>query len=214
MFIVAFRSLSKQLITISVIIALCALLALVVDGRDAAIELLATTVTRMNGLTVWTFGYGLAAFIAQRGRLLPIDLNGVLIANDATASATVRIERSTYFRNANRYTVPITALGVLLTAFYGIPGRGVTHVLVFVGICSIYYVGGFLLFHFIEVTLAFNELFESMDAVEFKRLYNPLHLENLTNYLALTTALGLVGIYSGFRGTITADFQFPVDVAL
>jgi hypothetical protein len=84
----------------------------------------------------------------------------------------------------------------------------VGQILIFLGVCSIYYIAAFLLFHFVEITLAFNQLFESMGSVEFKRIYSPLHLENLTNYLAITTTLGLIAIYAGFRGTLTAGFEF------
>src|SRR5205085_3494625 len=69
-----------------------------------------------------------------------------------------------------------------------------------------------LLFHFVEVTGAFHDLFESMDRVNFKTIYYPLHMENLTTYLALTTTLGLIGIYAGFRGTLTAGFVFRHNV--
>jgi len=72
--------------------------------------------------------------------------------------------------------------------------------------------GAFLLFHFVEITKAFHELFEAMDEIDFKKVYSPLHLENLTSYLALTTTLGLLGIYAGFRGTLTAGFQFENEV--
>src|SRR2546429_5013919 len=115
----------------------------------------------MKGPWVWTFGFGLASLITRRGRLLPTALNGVLVANDSTATLTGRIERSTFHRNAFRYTAPITLLGVLLTSFYGIPNKGISHFMIFVGVCCIYYIAAFLLFHFVEVTLAFDRLFDS-----------------------------------------------------
>jgi hypothetical protein len=33
-------------------------------------------------------------------------------------------------------------------------------------------------------------------------------VENLTSYLAMSTGLGLIAIYAGFRGTLTAGFHF------
>jgi hypothetical protein len=210
--IAAFQSLWKQIILISGILAACSILVWALDGQQAAFDFLDTTILRMKGPWVWTFGYGLASFITYRGRLLPAALNGVLVANQTTVAVMARIERSTFHRNALRYTVPITLLGALLTSFYGIPNGGIAYPMIFIGICSIYYVAAFLLFHFVEVTLAFNDLFESMEAVNFKSVYNPLHLENLTTYLALTTALGLIAIYAGFRGTLTAGFEFKHDV--
>ncbi|MBI4663297.1 MAG: hypothetical protein HY735_31235 [Verrucomicrobia bacterium] len=212
MLIAAFKSLWIQFIVISGILAVCSVAVWIVDGRSAAIQLLDLSIKRMKGPWVWTFGFGLAWFIMHRGRMLPAALDGVLVSNETTASVVARIERSTLHRSAYRYTVPITLLGVFLTAMYGIPSKGVAYPLVFLGVCSIYYIAAFILFHFIEMTLAFHGLFESMDAVAFRQVYNPLHLENLTTYLALTTALGLMAIYAGFRGTLTAGFQFQHDL--
>ena len=61
--------------------------------------------------------------------------------------------------------------------------------------CAIYYVAAFLLCHFVGVILAFQDMFNSMDQVEFRTVYNPLHLENLTSYLSMTTGIGLIAIY-------------------
>jgi hypothetical protein len=208
----AFKSLSQQFLVISMLVVACALIAWLFNGRQAAIGLVETAVIGMKAPWVWTFGFGLASFVSRRGRLLPLDINGVLAPNEVTAAVTGRIERSTRHRNAYRYTVTITLLGMFLTAAYGIPNSGFAYYAIFVGVCAIYYIAAFLLCHFVEMTLAFHELFESMETVEFKRVYSPLHLENLTSYLAMTTALGLVAIYAGFRGTLTAGFHFHQEV--
>jgi len=208
----AFKSLSQQFLVISGLVVVCAVVAWLLNGRQAAVSLVDTAVIGMKGPWVWTFGFGLASFVAKRGRLLPLDINGVVVPSEVTAALTGRIERSTRHRSAYRYTVPITLLGVFLTSAYGIPNSGFAYYAIFVGACAIYYIAAFLLCHFVEVILAFHELFESMETVEFKRVYSPLHLENLTSYLAMTTALGLVAIYAGFRGTLTAGFHFHHEV--
>ena len=212
MLFAAFKSLTQQFLVISGILVVCALIAWLANGREAAVSLVATAVIGMKGPWVWTFGFGLASFVSTRGRLLPLDINGVLVTNEITAAMTGRIERSTHHRNAYRYTLPITVLGAFLTSVYGIPNSGIAYYAIFLGICAIYYIAAYLLFHFVEVILAFQELFESMGEVEFKRVYNPMHLENLTSYLAMTTTLGLVAIYAGFRGTLTANFHFQPEV--
>jgi hypothetical protein len=212
MLIAAFKWLGIQLIVISAMIGVCSVVVWLVDGREAAIGLIETTILRMKGPWVWTFGVGLASFVMDRGRVLASALNGVLVSNEVTAAVTARIDRSTRHRYAYRYTLPITLLGVFLTYMYGIPNKGVAYALLFIGLCSIYYIGAFLLFHFIEVIFAFHMLFETMDEVEFRRVYSPLHLENLTAYLSVTTILGLIAIYAGFRGTVTAGFEFQHEV--
>jgi hypothetical protein len=212
MLVAAFKWLAIQLIVISALIAVCGLLVWLFQGREDALQLIENAVVRMKGPWVWTFGYGMAYFIMDRGPILANSLNGVLVPDDVTATAVTRIERSCRHRNAFRFTIPITLLGVFLTYVYGIPSRGLAYALSFLGVCAIYYIGGFLLFHLIEVVLAFQILFDAMDEVDFKRVYSPLHLENLTTYLAITTILGLIGIYAGFRGTVTAGFQFQREV--
>jgi len=208
MLIAAFKWLGIHLIVISSLIAVCALLVWLFQGRQDALALVESAVLRMKGPWVWTFGYGLAYFVMDRGPVLANSLNGILVSNEATAKAVTRIDRSTRHRNAYRYTVPITSLGVFLTYVYGIPSRGLAFLLLFLGVCAIYYIAAFLLCHLIEVIRSFHLLFETMDDVDFKRVYSPLHLENLTSYLAITTILGLISIYAGFRGTVTAGFEF------
>src|ERR1043166_9184384 len=193
-------------------IAFCALVVWIAQGRQAAVQLIDFAITRTKGPWVWTFGYGLASFITRRGRILAAALNEVLVPNEITAAVTAKIEQSTLHRKAFWYTVPITLIGVFLSSMYGIPFTGLSYLLIFAGLCSIYYIGAFLLFHFIGMTLAFHHMFENMDTIEFRQIYNPLHLVNITTYLALPTALGLAGIYAGFRGTLTAGFAFPSDI--
>jgi hypothetical protein len=212
MMVAAFKWLGIQLIVICAMIGVFSLLVWLTNGRQEALAFVETAVVRMKGPWVWTFGYGLAFFIMDRGRLLPSALNGVLVPNEVTAAVTARIDRSTRHRNAYRYTLPITLLGVFLTFVYGIPNRGAAYILLYLCVCLIYYISGFLLFHFIEVTFAFKMLFEAMDSVEFRRIYSPMHLENLTSYLAITTVIGLISIYAGFRGTVTAGFEFQHEV--
>src|SRR5947209_664054 len=208
----AFKSLSKQLLVFSVLLTTCALITWAVSGREDALTLLDTGVLQMKGPWVWTCGCGLLMFIRRWGPKLPVALNGFLVPSEATAHATARIERSTYHKTACRYTVPITIIGIFLTSMYGIPNKGIAYWLIFVGVCAVYYIGGFLLFHFVEVTMAFHGILEAMDEIEFRKIYSPMHLENLTTYFGLTTSIGLISIYAGFRGTLTSSFHFHGDV--
>ncbi|HEY6232969.1 MAG TPA: hypothetical protein VIW64_17025 [Pyrinomonadaceae bacterium] len=241
MMIAAFKWLGIQLVVICVMLGVFSCLVLLVDGRQEALGFLQTAVVGMKGPWVWTFGYGLAFFIMDRGRTLPLALDGVLVPNELTAKVSHRIAASTYHRNALRFTLPLTLLGVFLTYAYGIPNKGAAYVLLYLCVLLIYYISGFLLFHFIEVTFAFKMLFDASfepksfgspfdqpacdqvqasnrdlepfrDPVEFKQIYSPIHLENITSYLAITTVVGLISIYAGFRGTVTAGFEFQHDV--
>lgn len=229
MMIAAFKWLGIQLVVICVMLGVFSCLVLVISGREDALGFLQTTVVGMKGPWVWTFGYGLAFFIMDRGRALPLALDRVLVPNELTAKVCHRIGASTYHKNALSYTVPLTLLGVFLTYAYGIPNRGLAYVLIYFCVLLIYYISGFLLFHFVEVTFAFKMLFdatfeprdlapqadkssEEKRGVNFRQIYIPLNLENITSYLAITTVIGLTSIYAGFRGTVTAGFQFQHEV--
>lgn len=212
MVIEVFRELARQLILITLILALCFTVTFLLQGRSEALALLETTVVRMKGPWVWTFGWGLVWIICRQGRQLPATLNELLRTNDVMASVTARMERSTLHRHALPYTIPITALGIGLTYAYGIPHSGAAFLMILVGISSIYYAGAFILFHLIEVTMSFHHIFKSVDRIEFQSTYSPLHLENLTSYLALTTTLGLIAVYAGFRGTLTAGFELSNEI--
>src|SRR5258708_2751196 len=208
----AFKALCKQFLVFICILIVCSAVVWIANGRQAVTALLETGVLQMKAPWVWTFGYGLAFFVSRWGPQLPAALDGVLMPTEATAAAMRRIEQSTFHRNAWRYTVPITLIGMFLTTVYGIPNTGVARYLIFVGVCAIYYCGAFLLFHFIEVISAFHGLFVAMNEMQFRTIYSPIHLENLTTYLALTSSIGLFAIYAGFRGTLTAGFQFHQEV--
>ena len=212
MVIAAFRWLGIQLIVICVMLGLFSTLVWLANGQEEAVSFIQTAVVRMKGPWVWTFGYGLAFFIMDRGRTLPAELKSVLVENEILAEVTARIDRSTRHRYAYPFTVPITVLGIFLTYVYGIPNKGLGYFLLYFCVLLIYYIGGFLLFHFVQVIFAFELFFKKMDFVEFRPIYSPLHLENFTSYLAITTIIGLITIYSAFRGTVTAGFEFQRDV--
>jgi hypothetical protein len=166
----AFKSLSQQFLVISALIFFCALVTWFLDGKGAAISLLQTAIVGMKGPWVWTFGFGLAFLISSTGRGLPNDLIRVLEPNEIVAAATARIERSTHHRYAYRYTAPITLVGIVLTFAYGVPSRGFAYYALFLGVCATYYIAAFILFHFVQITLAFHSLFESMETVAFRNL--------------------------------------------
>jgi ABC-type uncharacterized transport system permease subunit len=78
MLVAAFRALALQLIVIAIMVAVCATLVLIVQGPDAAIALLTTSVVGMKCPWVWTFGFGLATFIKRQGGSFAEALNGAI----------------------------------------------------------------------------------------------------------------------------------------
>lgn len=163
----------------------------------------------MQGVWVFSLGWGLAGFVRAEGRGFANDLLAVLEPSPAVAQLVGIVERSTKHRAALPITVPVSILGFVLTIAYGVPLEGLARWVVTLGVTSIYYVAAFLLWHFVGVIRGFNVLYRDIQGVEFQRTANPLHLENALNYLSITTALGVLAIYAGFRATLTAGFRFP-----
>lgn len=212
MFLSALKSLGLQAVFILILLVTLGGLVWLVDDRASALKLLDLAIRRMQGLWVWTFGWGLASLIQSEGRNFANDLRSVLDPGPTVAVFVGQLERGTSHRAALWWTTPISLGGFVLTILYGVPVEGLGRWLVILGVTSIYYVGGFLLFHFVSVIRSFTVLYRRMDDVEFRRVASPLHLENALNYLSITTTLGVLGIYAGFRGTLTAGFLFENEV--
>ena len=209
MLLAAFRSLGTQCLTILLLLLALAGILAATGGVSQATAFLDVTLRGLKAPWVWTFGWGLHSFIRLSSSVLCLALLGVFRPTSAVAEAVSLIERSSSHRAAMASTIPTTLLGIILTAIYRVPLEGLAEILVFIGIISIYYVAGFLLFHFLLIIVAFHRLYEALSSVSFRRLFSPMHLENIVSYLALTTGLGLMAIYAGFRGTLTAGFRFP-----
>ncbi len=203
------RCLAVQLITILAILAGLAAGIAIVQGADDGSRFLELTVHDLQGLWVWTFGWGLALFIRREGLGFGNSLVSLFEPSDALSTMVGMIEQSTSHRRALALTGPISAFGFLLTVSYSIPTDRWWRWLVVLGITSIYYVAAFILWHFLGVIRAFNVLYNEIEFVRFRAESNPVHLEAALNYLTITTTLGVAAIYAGFRGTLTAGFRFP-----
>ena len=171
-------------------------------------EFLKIAVSDMKGLWVWTLGVGLMVFIMRHGQSFANTVRSLLDDSDTAHESVAQIALATQHRTAIRFTVPITFAGTLLTLVYRVPHTGASYWFLTALVIWIYYVASFLLAHFVGVISAFNKLYKRLDSVRLRVGFNPLSLENATTYLVLTTTIGVFSIYSGFRGTVTAGFDF------
>lgn len=212
MLFTAFKWLAIQFVAISLLLLAIWLVLSVIYGMDYGQRFLEITITGMIAPWVWTFGYGLMFFIMKSGKSLANELSQIFEPCEAISIATIKIEKSTLHKSALPLTLAVTVLGTLLTSMYRVPHHGMSYYLITVAVISIYYVGAYLLFHFVGVISAFHALYEDMPSVALRKATSPLHLDNLMNYLSLTTIIGALAIYCGFRGTLTAGFQFRHEV--
>ncbi len=190
------------------LLAFLAGLVWLLESQEAALQLLHLAVVRLWGIWVWGLGWGLATFVRWEGGQFANDLRNVLEPGPEVAAFVGRLETGTSHRAALPLTAAISTLGLIFTLLYGVPLGGLRGWLVVFGVTSIYYVASFLLYHFWSVIQAFNGLYRVMDRVEFRRLASPLFLESALTYLSLTTTIGVLSIYAGFRGTLTGGFEF------
>ena len=204
-----FKWLFIQLLVGAAVVFACAAAVFVAQGGAAALALVDVSFNQLNSLWVWAFGYGLMTFVMYEGKTLPVEMKSILRSSDAVDETVNQITRSTSHKRALFFTVPITAVGLLLTIGYEVPHDGLGKILITLGITSIYYVAAFLLSHFFFVTRAFHVLYQNVDDVEFSELIDAHRLECVTGYLGVTTFFGVCAIYSGFRGTLTAEFLMP-----
>jgi hypothetical protein len=212
MFYVLLRCLGIQLLAILGILAAASCGTALASSPARAIRLLELAIRDCQGLWVWTLGWGLVQFVHREALGFANDLAKLFDPSEPVANMVGRIERSRSHREALVVTLPITALGLLLTISYQVPLGGGARWLVILGITSIYYAAAFLLWHFLGVMRGFNALYASIDSVRFQEYSSPRHLERVMNYLTLTTTVGVAAIYAGFRGTLTAGFLFPSEV--
>lgn len=212
MLLTAFKWLAIQFVVISLLLlSIWAALSTIYGGTYGQ-KFLEITITGMIAPWVWTFGYGLMTFIMTSGKSVANELNQIFEPGEEIAKATIRIEKSTLHRSALLLTLPVTILGALLTFMYRVPHYGASYYLITTAVISIYYVASYILFHFLGVLSAFHGLYENMPSVRLNRYLSPLHLDNLMNYFSLTTVIGALAIYCGFRGTLTAGFEFRHEV--
>jgi len=204
----ALRSLARQAGLFVAILLGVGLLVRVFEGQGQASVYLELTLRAMLGFWVWTLGWGLVSFVRSEAPAFTNDLVSILEPSGAVGRSVGILERSVLHRAALPLTASVAGAGLLLTLVYGVPLSGIGYWAVVLGVTSIYYASSFLLWHFLSVLRAFQLLLMSADNVRFRDATSPLHLESLLSYLSLTTTLGVLAIYVGFRGTLTAGFLF------
>lgn len=202
-------------------IGLCALGAAVayrLQGADMAMGLLRSWVFDFNGIAVGALGYGLMFFVRSGGRSVLAQLNTLLDLPPELAQRLARRQgQSTSWRWANLISIPATLLGGLILWNCGYPLEGFAQYYLAACSISIYYVATNILVFFLFTLAMFRELEEASDQGPEPELARAdraarIHIENIDFFFVLASTLGVIAIYVGFRGTLTANFEGTPDV--
>lgn len=208
MLFTALKCLFTQLVVGSMVLLMLALGLAAFYDLEYVLDFVEIATRDMFGLAIWTLGCGLVVFMRREASTLTQALAAMLVSSNVTAAAISTIDRSRYQREALPFTLPITTLGILLALGYGAPHHGASHWILTLLIVWVHYIAAMLLAHFVAILTAFHELYRRMDEVRFRDHFSPLHTENLISYMSITTTIGILAVYAGFRGTLTAGFQF------
>ncbi|WP_157046976.1 hypothetical protein [Maridesulfovibrio salexigens] len=177
-------------------------------SKEYALRFLEITVLDMNGLGVWCCGVGLMFYVTKHGKEIAQDLNMVFTPSKAIFDVISKIEKSTLHKKGIFITGPVTLVGVFLTFHYTAPHYGASAFIIYAAVVFIYYTASFLLYHFCMIIAAFNSVYRDAEGLQIEKDVNGFNLENVSSYLSLTSTVGLLAIYFGFRGTVTAGFSY------
>lgn len=193
------------------------LTAWVQDGK-LAIELVQTGAFRFNGVLVGATGYGLLAFVYRSGGRMLGQLNRVLdVPPEFAGEYTRHLDRVTSWRWWLLIVTPLSIVGSFVLWLAGFPLDGFAHFFLAVGVSSIYvaasailasYIYMILFFHFIEEHSGYSV----RPRIRLKCSFASMDLQTIDSFFIVSAALGVVAIYLGFRGTLTANFVGTTDL--
>ena len=203
------KSISKALLGTMFVIMVISLLLSFWYNWGYALDFIKICLVNFNGLVVGAFGYGFMHFITTTSRLFSLSVDRTISGNGKAPSIDL-LEKANSHKSALFLTMPITVIGTTIAFLHSVPHYGASYVIITFGISSVYYTGAYLLYYFLTVIRAFNQAHLSMNSVKISKA-DPIQIENLGNYLTLTTTIGVICIYTGFRGTLTAGFTMPYE---
>jgi hypothetical protein len=199
-------------IGIVVVITICALITYIVQTEQMAVDLVQSAVFNFNGVFVGAFGYGLLTLVYFSGKRMLAMLNGVLdVPDDHMPQYARHLERATSLRWWLMIVAPLTAVGATVLWYAGFPLMGWARFCLAVGVMSIYIVGSailafyvytILLFHFIEEHAGYS----TKPRIRLKCSFASMDLQAIDSFFIVSATLGVISIYLGFRGTLTANF--------
>jgi hypothetical protein len=195
-----------------------ALLTLFLQGSETALALVDAWVFKFNGILVGGTGYGLLYFLRRNGSAVLLQLTNILeIPPKFAPTLVLYSRRALSWRWCVAMSVPLTAAGAAILWQSGFPLHGFAKVYLAISTVSIYVVASCIL-TFLVFTLALFRFLEENsrryldDRFRTRSGSNYIELEALDSFFVISATMGLIAIYVGFRGTLTANFTDESDL--
>ena len=199
-------------IVVVVAAALGGLITYFFQSEQLAFELLDAGIFKFNGVLVGATGYGLLAFVYKSGRRMIAMLDNVLdVPDDYAAQYGRYLEQATSWRWWLAIVTPLSIVGSLVLWRAGFPMDGFANFYLAVAVSSIYIVASAILASYIY-TIRFFHFIEEHSGhsvkprIRLKCSFASMDLQTIDSFFIVSAAFGVLAIYLGFRGTLTANF--------
>jgi hypothetical protein len=193
----------------AVVGVVCTLVTYFLYGEPIATQFWQASMIKFNGVLVGGVGYGLLAFVRNWGKTTLAQLNEVLITPDEhAASWGAQLQRATSWRWVIAIAGPLTVVGGIVIWKAGVPFAGFPKFCLLTATISIYVVASSILAFFIYTIMAFRYIEMANEPSRFglNCSFASLALQNIDSFFVISSTLGVLAIYLGFRGTLTANF--------
>jgi len=196
----------------AILCSLGAILTAYLQGPHVALGLIDSWLFKFDGILVGGTGYGLLFFIRRYGNTVLAQLTNIVQAPASLAPELLRYSsRSLSWRWCALISVPLTTAGGILLWECGFPLEGFAKIYLALCTISIYVVASCILTFLIFMLALFRFIEENSrnhQGVRFSSKSGSSHmeLETLDSFFVITATMGLIAIYVGFRGTLTANF--------
>jgi hypothetical protein len=183
------------------------------QDSKTAFNLLNAWIFHFDGILIGGFGYGIMWFLKEHGKNILANIITIMDIPENNLPEAVKYSMyATSWKWKFIIGMPITFLGgfVLWNCVYPFDGFAKYYL----AICSIsiYFVGAYILSFYVFILLMFKVLETSKYEINVNKFILPLEFETLNNFLVITSFLGVVALYLGFRGTLTANFLYSGDM--
>lgn len=192
--------------------AIGALLTYFFQDDRVATQLVETAVFDFNGILVGAVGYGLLAFVYFSGRRMLAVLNNILdVPKEHMADYARLLERAGSWRAWLAIVAPLSIIGALVLWRAGFPLYGLAEFYLAVGVSSIYVVASAILASYVYTIFLFHFIEEhsgnsTRPRIRLKCSFASMDLQTIDSFFIVNAAFGVLAIYLGFRGTLTANF--------
>ena len=187
------------------------------QGEAMALELMKAWIVEFNGILVGATGYGLLSFVRSRGRAVLAQLNNLLDVPPEHAAKLIKLHKRTIsWTWGSLVSIPTTLVGAIILWNCRFPLTGFARLYLAVCSISIYYVASSILAFFIYTLALFNYVEDQSRLGLAVRLKSKrqvgLDLEVIDSFFVISSTIGVLAIYLGFRGTLTANFTNTPEV--